>query len=424
MLAPAPPPERSGWRTAEGKGKQSNARSAEAANSGGSGTPSGAQLQEMFATFMLMQNAASAGLRREDSYSGSVVELKVPITPMSNTDRARIRAGATPWRSPTLMARVAATTLTRKGPEGQRLAGPQSKMPLGFLQQGPLTSRLREGGEEPEKDAKIDVAAVSKGTGEPDETMLEPEESAGTKPGLQELSGTKNGSPGGRQTRSKTDALLRVDESGVGNSKSSVEMPKGFEELPQTDPRYQGIQGFSFGDFPPQGGEVSKDTTSNMTIGAKEAPSRDIGNVETLEKEAELEGGVAPDPKGKAKEQTAAVKSVPHIPASVLPAEAPTAPAQQISRPSPFRGPRFSTKDMAEGNTSVKRRVTPTKGKREIRMHNEPNGDWPEDLQAKYRSAGVQMVLGGPVTQGITRQTHALCMIQNSARVLVPSRVW
>jgi hypothetical protein len=121
-----------------------------------------------------------------------------------------------------------------------------------------------------------------------------------------------------------------------------------------------------------------------------------------------LEGGVAPDPKGKAKEQTAAVKSVLHIPAPVLPAEAPAAPAQQISRPSPFRGPRFSTKDMAEGDTSVKRRVTPTKGKRETRMRDEPNGDWPEDLQAMYRSAGVQMVLEGSVTQGIRRQARAV----------------
>jgi hypothetical protein len=108
----------------KGKGKQSNARSAEASNSGGSGTSSRAQLQEMFAAFMLTQNAALTGPRREDSYSGSVVELKVPITPMSDTDQPRIRAGATPWRSPTLQARVAATTLTRKGPERQRLAGP------------------------------------------------------------------------------------------------------------------------------------------------------------------------------------------------------------------------------------------------------------------------------------------------------------
>jgi hypothetical protein len=50
----------------KGKGKQqSNARSAEAANSGGSSTPSGAQLQEMFAAFMLTQNAALAGPRRD-----------------------------------------------------------------------------------------------------------------------------------------------------------------------------------------------------------------------------------------------------------------------------------------------------------------------------------------------------------------------
>jgi hypothetical protein len=165
------------------------------------------------------------------------------------------------------------------------------------------------GGEEPEKDAKIDAEAVSEGTCEPDETMPEPEEPAGIKPGLQGLSGTKNGSPGGRQTQSETDALLRVDESGVGKSKSSVELPKGFEELLSTDPQYQRIQGFSFGDFPPQGGEVSKDTTSNMTIGAKEAPSRDIENVKALEKETELEGKVAPDPKGKAKERRQALRS-------------------------------------------------------------------------------------------------------------------
>jgi hypothetical protein len=118
----------------KGKGKeQSNARSAETAGSGSSGTPSGAQLQEMFQAFMLTQNAALASPCREDSYSGSLLELKVPLTPMSNTDQTRIRAGTTPWRSPTLQARAAAATLTRKGPEGQRLAGPQSKMPLGFL---------------------------------------------------------------------------------------------------------------------------------------------------------------------------------------------------------------------------------------------------------------------------------------------------
>jgi hypothetical protein len=36
-----------------------------------------------------------------------------------------------------------------------------------------------------------------------------------------------------------------------------------------------------------------------MTTGAKEAPSRDIGSIRALEKEIELEGRVALDPKRK-----------------------------------------------------------------------------------------------------------------------------
>jgi hypothetical protein len=276
---------------------------------------------------MLKQNAASASPRREDSYSGSVLELEVPLTPMSDTDQTQIHAGATPWRSQTLHARAAAATLTCKGPEGQRLAGPQSKMPLGFLQQGPLTARLRGGGEGPEKEPEIDAEAVSKGEGEPDETMPEPEEPAGTEPGLQVLPGTKNGSPGGRQTRSMTDAL-RIDKTEVGKSKSSVVMPKGFEELPQTDPQYQGIEGFNFGDFPALGGGVSKDTTSNVTEGAGEAPAEDIEIVKSLEQEIKAGSKMTPDPKGKAKEYTAAVEGAPHIPAPALHAEAPAAPAQ------------------------------------------------------------------------------------------------
>jgi hypothetical protein len=63
---------------------------------------------------------------------------------------------------------------------------------------------------------------------------------------------------------------------------------------------------------------------------------------------------------------------------------------------------------MAEGDTSIKRRITPTKGKGETRMHDGPGGNRPEELQAKYRSAGVQMVLGGPVTQGIRKQARAV----------------
>jgi hypothetical protein len=168
------------------------------------------------------------------------------------------------------------------------------------LQQGPLTSRLRGGGEEPEKDAEKDVEAVSKGTGGRDETMPEPEEPAGTKPGLQELPGTKNGSPGGRQTRFMTDVLLRIDETEMGKSKSSVVMPKGFQELPPTDPQYQGVQGFTFGDSSSLGEGVSKGTTSNVTKGAGTAPSEDIGIVKPLEGALESGSGTSPDPKGKA----------------------------------------------------------------------------------------------------------------------------
>jgi hypothetical protein len=41
-------------------------------------------------------------------------------------------------------------------------------------------------------------------------------------------------------------------------------------------------------------------------------------------------------------------------------------------------------------------------------MHDEPDGDWPKDLQAKYWSAGVQIVLGGLVTEGFRRQARAV----------------
>jgi hypothetical protein len=85
-----------GGRQGNRKKQQSNARRAETADGGGLRGPSGAQLQEMFVAFMLSQNPNTPGPRRKDSYSGSVVELKVPVTPMSNTHQTRIRAGATP----------------------------------------------------------------------------------------------------------------------------------------------------------------------------------------------------------------------------------------------------------------------------------------------------------------------------------------
>jgi hypothetical protein len=132
-----------------------------------------------------------------------------------------------------------------------------------------------------------------------------------------------------------TDALLRVDETEVGIRKSSVLMPKGFEDLPRTDPQYQGIEGFNFGDFPPLGGEVSRGTTSNVSKEAKKSPSDDMGIVKQSVGETELGSRIAPDHKKKAKEHTAAVEGVSHTPAPVLPAEAPAAPAERIRLPSP-----------------------------------------------------------------------------------------
>jgi hypothetical protein len=93
------------------------------------------------------------------------------------------------------------------------------------------------------------------------------------------------------------------------------------------------------------------------------------------------------------------VESVSHIPAPVWLAAAPAAPAQQISRPSPFRGPRFSTEDMAEGETSLKKRITLTKGEKSIPCHDDGDNSWSGKTQAKYQREGVQMVVGGPVTK-------------------------
>jgi hypothetical protein len=372
------------------KKQETNARRAEAADGGGSGEPSGAQLQEMFAAFMLTQNQ---NIRREDSYSGSVVELKVPVTPMSNIDQTRIRASATPWRSKTLQARVAATTLTRKGPERQRLAGPQSNMPLGFLQQGPLTFRLKRGGEEdvegpddkakavlnrcdpcsrkghkaqdcpkrsgkrPAEEPEGDAEAVSKGPGEPENTTPGPEEPSGTKPGLQESSGTKGGSPGDRQTRSRTDALLRKEETSVGKQKTSENEPKGFEELPRNDPQYQGIQGFRFGDFeeefPALGGR--KNTTSGISKGAEKGPTDDMEIVKEPVGGNQPVSNLAPSSTGKAPKDTAAVESVSHPPVPIPFAEAPEArPVQQRSLPVPHSNiRRFDAADMSDAGPSV-----------------------------------------------------------------------
>jgi hypothetical protein len=378
----------------------------------------------MFATFMLTQNPNTPGPRWEDSYSGSVVELKVPIIPMSNTDQNRIHAGATPWRSKTLQARVAATTLTRKGPERQRLAGPLSNMPLGFLQQGPLSSRLRGGGEkdagglddktkavlnrcnacsrkghkaqdcpkrsrkQPAEEPEGDAEAVSKGPGEPKETTPGPEEPAGTKPGLQESLGTKSGSPGGRQTQSRTNALLRKEEINVGKPKTLEDIL----ELPWDDPQYQGIQGFRFGDFqkfPALGGR--KNTTSKMSKGPEEGPADDIEIVKEPVGGSQTWSSPAPSSTGKAPKDTAAVESVPHPPAPISFAEAPKAPVQRRSLPVPHSSiRRFAEADMSEAGPPIPQmRTIRLPGEQRNIMFDPAPLDWSAADTTLYNRPGV-----------------------------------
>jgi hypothetical protein len=387
----------------------------------------------MFAAFMLTQNPNTPGPRWEDLYSGSVVEPKVPVTPMSNTDQIRIHAGATSWRGKMLQARVAATTLTRKGPERQRLAGPQSNMPLGFVQQGPLTSRLREVGEEdaggsddktkavlnccdacsrkghkvqdcPKRSEKQsaeepegDAEAVSKGPGEPKETTPGPEEPAGTKLGLQESSGTKSGSPGGRQTQSRTDALLRKEETNVGKLKTSKDMLKGFLELPRDDPQYQGIQGFRFGDFeefPALGSR--KNTTSGISKGPEEGPADDIEIVKEPVGGSQLGSSLAPSSTGKAPKDTTAER-VSHPPAPIPFAEAPEAPVQRRSLPVPHsRIRRFAEADMSEaGPSTLQMRTIRLPGEQRNVMFDTAPLDWSAADTNLHDRPGVQMILEG-----------------------------
>jgi hypothetical protein len=179
--------------------------------------------------------------RWEDSYSGSVVELKVDAERPKNNAKAVINR---------------CDACSRKEHKAQDCPKRLIKQPAG----------------KPEGDAK----AVSKGPGEPEDTTPGPEEPAGSKSGLQESSGTKSGSPGGRQTRSRTDALLQKEETNVGKPKTPEDMPKGFQELPRIE-QHQGIQGFRSEDFeecPALGGR--KNTTSEYIKGPEEGPADDI----------------------------------------------------------------------------------------------------------------------------------------------------
>jgi hypothetical protein len=223
-------------------------------------------------------------------------------------------------------------------------------MPYHVTQDCPKRSE-KQPAEEPEGDAE----AVSKGPGEPEETTPGPEEPAGIKQGLQESSVTKSGSPGGRQTRSRTDALLRKEETNVGKPKTWEDMPEEFLELPRVDPQYQGIQGFRFGDFeefPALGGR--KKTTWGISKGPEEGPADDIEIVKEPVGGSQPGSSPAPSSTGKAPKDTAAVESVPHPAAPIPFAEAPEAPLQRRSLPVPHRSiRRFAEADMSEAGPSI-----------------------------------------------------------------------
>jgi hypothetical protein len=102
------------------------------------------------------------GTAQRDSYRGIVVKLKVPVTPMPDTDQPQIRAVEEPNSSGKGCSNYADPQRTGKAaacwPLVQDAARVLTAESFDFPPQG--------GGERgPEKDAEIDAEAVSKGTG-------------------------------------------------------------------------------------------------------------------------------------------------------------------------------------------------------------------------------------------------------------------
>jgi hypothetical protein len=89
------------------------------------------------------------------------------------------------------------------------------------------------------------------------------------------------------------------------------------------------------------------------------------------------------------------------LPCSCFACRSAGSPCAADQPPVSFYRTRFSAKDMAEGEDSLKRRITPSKSKKQTPLHDDPDPDWSDDLKAKYLRVGVQMVLGGPVTKNI-----------------------
>jgi hypothetical protein len=97
------------------------------------------------------------------------------------------------------------------------------------------------------------------------------------------------------------------------------------------------------------------------------------------------------------------VESVPHPPALIPFAEAPEAPMQQRSLPVPHSSIRcFAKTDMSEtGPSTLRMRTIRLPGEQRNVMFDPVPLDWSATDTNLYNRPGVQMILGGQVTQPI-----------------------
>jgi hypothetical protein len=173
----------------------------------------------------------------------------------------------------------------------------------------------------------------------------------------------------------------------------------GFLELPRDDPQYQGIQGFRFGDFEEFPSlEGCKNTTSEYQ---KEGPADDIEIVKEPVEGSQPGSSPAPNSTGKAPKDTAAVESVPHPSAPIPFAKAPEAPVQQRSLPVPHSSiRRFAKADMSKTGPSTPQMRTITLPSEQLNVMFDPAPpDWSAADTNLYNRPGVQMILGGHVSQ-------------------------
>jgi hypothetical protein len=154
-------------------------------------------------------------------------------------------------------------------------------------------------------------------------------------------------------------------------------------------------------EIPALGGR--KNTTSGISKGAEKGPTDDMESVKEPVGGNQPWSNLAPSSTGKAPEDTAALESVSHPPAPHSFAEAPEARVQQRSLPVPHSNiRRFDAADMSDAGPSVpKMRTIRRPGEQRNVMFDQVPLDWSAADTNLYNRPGVQMVLGGPVTQGI-----------------------